>query len=77
MRQQTLGAWPDPATRFESFEPGPNRATLTALNTGESVWIHGPSGSGKTHLAHAPLNDRVGSICHWQTPICNRRYWMG
>lgn len=55
MRQQTLGAWPDPSTRFEAFEPGPNQSVLNALDGEESMWVHGPHGSGKTHLAHASI----------------------
>lgn len=60
MRQQTLNAWPDPATRFEAFEPGPNSAVVAAVAAGDSLWVHGPVGSGKSHLAHAGVAERGG-----------------
>ncbi len=60
MKQQTLNAWPDPGTRMDAFEPGPNGAVLAALASGDSVWVHGPAGAGKTHLAQASIAEGGG-----------------
>ena len=55
MQQQTLGAWPDPSSRLETFEPGPNGSAMHAIEAGQSALVHGPQGSGKTHLARVSV----------------------